>query len=224
MKLHAQKSRGGAIGVAALVLCAFAAMRTRPVAASESAETIELTQTDLFSLPDWQNENVSVGGFIPGMTRSQALQLAQSRGWVLRPNTPTKTVGELKGPCTQASCGIYIAHGNWIGLDLYFDAADRIRSVKVSFPADLDPEVERVSITRKSKGLTRKCFTHYSDDLRNRVLGRVEGKTRESIRSAPFEYVEYDYPNLRLIVHTTINTKDNPVKPFDLKVDFMAHH
>lgn len=222
MKLRLQKSHTRrAVGLAVLALSVFTATWPRAVAESNSSETVELTRTDLFSLPDWQNKNVSVGGFIPGMTRSQALQLAQTRGWVLHPDMPTKTAGELTGPCTEPSCGIYVAHGDWIGLDLYFDGTDRVSSIKVFFPPDdADPQVKGVNIVRQFKGRTREFFSHYSDELQNRVLGHVEAKRRKSATDA---YLEYDYPALGVIVHFTIDTRDNPVKPFDLEVDFMAH-
>lgn len=224
MKPFLQKSRlRSTFSVAVVMLCAFAATWVRAVADSENGETIELTQRDLFGIPGWQHRNISIGGFALGMTRSQAGQLAQSRGWVLRPDSPPKKAGALKGPCVEASCGVHEAKGNWVGLNLYFDAADHIRMIKVSFPADADPQVKRINIVRQFKGVTRDFFADYSDDLRNRVLGPIEGKTRESAQTAPFAYIEYDYPNLGLSVHATINRNDKPAKPFDVEVDFMRH-
>jgi len=206
----------------ALLLCVAGATQARQIAGSGDLDTVDLTQADLFSLPGWQHRNVAVGGFNIGMTRSQAAQLAQAHGWVLRPDTPPRKAAALKGPCVESSCGVHEAQGNWIGLDLGFDAANHINIIKVSFPTDADPQVMRVNIVRQFNGLTREFFSHYSDDLRNRVLGKIEGKRRESAHSAPFAYVEYDYPSLGLVVHTTVDTRDNPAKPFDLEVDFRA--
>ena len=111
--------------------------------------------------------------------------------------------------------------GNWIGIDLFFDSSDRITMIKVGVPVDAYPEVKKVNVGRQFKGLTYQFFNHYTDGLRKRFLGDVEGKEKSSIGGASLTYVEYDYPQLGLVVHTTIDKRDHPPKPFDLEVDFV---
>lgn len=69
-------------------------------------ETVELTQSDLFSLPDWQHKSLAMGGFVLGMTRAQVLELAGSNRLELRPNMPVRTVGEMNGLCRQGSYSV----------------------------------------------------------------------------------------------------------------------
>jgi hypothetical protein len=183
----------------------------------------ELTLEDLFSLPDWQQKSVAVSGFALGMTRSQASQLAQTSGLRLTTNVAPKTVGEVKAPCTQASCGVYQVNGNWIGVDLYFDAADQINTIKVSVPDEADPAVRKVNITRQFKGLTFQFFNHYSDTLRKKILGPAESKEKPERPGAAITHIEYDYLRANLIMHTKVDKRDDPPKPFDLEVDFVAH-
>src|ERR1700704_2997191 len=95
------------VNLIAASLCVVYAQNDRPHTAQEKRETLELTQGDLFSVPNWQQKSVAVSGFALGMTRSQASQLAQTSGLRLTTNVAPKTVGELKVPCTQASCGVY---------------------------------------------------------------------------------------------------------------------
>ena len=185
-------------------------------ARSENGHTVELTQVDLFSLSDWQHKTVSVNGFILGMTRAKASELAQARRLKLLPVSLSEG-----GRSCEASCALYQDGGNWIGIDLFFDSSDRITMIKVGVPVDAYPEVKKVNVGRQFKGLTYQFFNHYTDGLRKRFLGDVEGKKKSSIGGASLTYVEYDYPQLGLVVHTTIDKRDHPPKPFDLEVDFV---
>ena len=80
-------------------------------ARSENGHTVELTQVDLFSLSDWQHKTVSVNGFILGMTRAKASELAQARRLKLLPVSLSEG-----GRSCEASCALYQDGGNWIGM------------------------------------------------------------------------------------------------------------
>jgi hypothetical protein len=204
-----------------LVPCALCAAGARPQA-KENAKAVELTQVDLFSLPDWQNRPVSVDEFIVGMTREQALAMAKAKDLRVASNAAPRTVGELNGPCQQGSCSVYKTRGNYIGIDLFLER-DRVTKVTVAISRDMDPEVREVNVTREFKGLTYRFFNRYSDSLRDRILGAAEGKETPERPGAAITHVEYAYPRQGLIVHTTIDKRDHPPKAFDLEVDFLSH-
>ncbi len=202
------------------LLCVFFSPNARLHATAENGKPIELTQVDFFSLADWQHKSVAIEGFVLGMTRAEATRLAQAHGLQFLPNMPTRTVGEAKGPCRQASCAIYQVHGNYIGIDLYFDATDHVSKISVSVSVDMDPQVSRVNVSRRFRGLTREFFDHYSDSLRNRIFGPVEGKEKPFIPASAITRVEYNYPQAGVTVRVTIDKRDDPAKPYDLDVDF----
>jgi len=121
----------------------------------------------------------------------------------------------------QGSCSVYKVRGNYIGIDLFFETG-RVTKVSVAVSEDMDPEVRKVNITREFKGLTFRFFNDYSDNLRKQILGSAEGKEKPALPGAATTYVEYDYPRLGLVVHTTIDKRDHPPKPFDLQVDLVS--
>jgi hypothetical protein len=184
---------------------------------------IELTNVDLFGSPNWQQSTISVDGFTLGITREQAFAIAKTRNLALRPNLPMRTAEERKGPCRQQSCAVSKADGNWIGVDLFFDA-ERVTKIKVSVPVEAYPDVKKVNIAREFKGLTHQFFNKYSESLRAKILGPAEGKeTHDLLSSGPdysYKHIEYDYLSSGIIVHVTVS-KENP-EPFDLEVDFVS--
>jgi hypothetical protein len=187
----------------------------------DNQDAVELTKVDIFSLPDWKSKSVDIDGFTLGITRKEAFEIANERHLSLTSNVPPKTVGELKAPCTQASCGVGQTDGNWIGVDLFFEM-DRITKIKVSVPVDAEPSVKKVNIARDFKGLTRQFFSRYSDGLRNRILGPAQAKETQDTLStghnSSYTHIEYDYLQSGIIVHVTVS-KNSP-EPFDLEVDF----
>jgi hypothetical protein len=192
-------------------------------AAPTDGNVVELTRVDLVRAPDWEHRRVSIDGFVLGMRRSEAFDIAGASKLRLRPNMPGLTASERKGPCRQASCSVSQVRGNWIGVDLYFDA-DRLTKIKVSVPVDADPEVKKVNVANKFKGLTYEFFNNYSDNLRERILGSNKGNetpiTAGSQVSALVD-VGYDYSHAGMVVHVTRDQRDHPPMPFDLEVDFI---
>lgn len=51
------------------------------IAASSAVE--ELTEADLFGQPDWKQEEVAVDGFVLGMAREQAFEVASAHNHML---------------------------------------------------------------------------------------------------------------------------------------------
>lgn len=205
------------------IICALIVSDGLGQARLHRGRAVELTQVDLFSLPDWERNPVAVDGFTLGITREQAFEIAKARNLALRPNMPTRTAEEENAPCSQVSCAVSKVNGNAIGVALFFDM-DRITKIKVSVPIDADPEVKKVNVAREFKGLTREFFNHYSDSLRNRILGPAEGKeTHDLLSTGPdpfYTHIRYDYLQFGVIVHVTVSKRDP--EPFDLEVDFVA--
>lgn len=191
---------------------------------SRNVNAVELTQADLFGLPDWKSKPVAVDGFTLGVSREQAFEIAKARHLRLTPNGPATTgIRDLGASCTQASCSVGQVNGSWIGVDLLFDS-DRVTKIRVSVPVDAIPEVKQVNIAREFKGLTRQFFNHYTDSLRSKVLGLANGKeTHDRLmngQESSYTYIEYDYLSSGVIVHVTVG--EGYSEPFDLEVDFVA--
>jgi hypothetical protein len=161
-----------AVGLLSVLL----APTARTQVTAQDSGPVELTHTDLFGLPNWKHRPIAVNGFALGITRAQALEIANTRHLSLTPDGPPRTAGEQNAPCTQSSCSVGQIGGNWIGLDLFFEK-DRITKIKVSVPADAYPEVKKVNVAREFKGLTSQFFNHYSDSLRNTILLRARKRT-----------------------------------------------
>jgi len=204
------------------VLCVSFGSKASTQSKERNNRPIELTKEDLFSLPDWQHRPVSVNGFVLGMTREQALAVAKANGLGIASNAAPRTVGELNGPCLEGSCSVNKVRGNYIGIDLLLEA-DRVTKVTVAISEDMDPDVRKVNITREFRGLTYQFFNLYADSLRKRILGATVAKEKPEVPGAAITHVEYDYPQMGVIVRTTINKREHPPKAFDLAVDFVAH-
>jgi hypothetical protein len=202
------------------------------VAAAASAEMmlavknpIELTKEDLFSLSDWKERDVALDGFVLGMTREQAFEVAKAKDLKLRSDQPPGKVGQVKLPCLDRSCSVSQINGNWIGINLLFDA-DRLVRIKVSVPSDAYREVKKVNIARQFTGRTYEFFNNYSDDLRKQIFGPAEEKKtpiKAGAQISNLEEIEYEYLSSGVIIHVTIDKNEHPPKPFDLEVDFVRH-
>jgi hypothetical protein len=201
-----------------LAIALFCFLRIPPVMAQEK-DPVELTQSDLFSLPNWRHRTVAIDGFVPGISRAQALEIAAAKNLRLAPTGPGLTIRELRGPCTQARCSVGSGHGNWVGIDLFFDA-EKVTKIEVGLSVDMDPEVKKVNVAQRFKGLTYQFFNHYSDSLREKILGSADGKRDNSMPrdTDHITYVEYDYAHSGVVVHVTKGDEE----PLDLSVDFFA--
>lgn len=188
-------------------------------------DPVELTKEDLFSLPDWKEREVAVDGFVLGMTREQAFEVAKAKGLKLRSDQPPGKVRRVKLPCRGKSCSVLQSNGNWIGINLLFDA-DHLARIKVSVPVDAYPEVKKANIAREFKGRTYELFNNYSDDLRKQMFGPAEEKQtpiKAGAQISNLAQVAYGYLSSGVIIQVTIDKNEHPPKPFDLEVDFVRH-
>jgi len=200
---------------AALGLC----LSCVPRMMAQETESVELTKSDLFGLPNWQTRTVGVDGFVLGMTRERAVEVANAKNLRLVPSGPGLTIAERRGSCVQARCSVHWAHGNWLGIDLFFDG-NKINKIAVGLSADMDPEVKEVNIAREFKGLTYQFFNNYSERLRNQILGSAEAKRDSSMPrdTDHLKYLQYEYPQSGVVLHLTTNDQE----PIDLTLDFSA--
>ena len=191
-----------------------------PAMLAQETGTVELTQSDLFSLPNWRSRTVAVDGFVRGMRRVQALEIAEANKLRLVPSGVGLTIAERRGKCTQPRCSVYKTQGNWVGIYLFFDG-ETITKIEIGLSADMDPEVKKDNVAQMFKGLTRKFFNNYSDALRTQILGSAEARRDASMPQDTDQrrYVQYEYPDSAVVVHTTLIDR----APVDLEVDFVAH-
>lgn len=189
---------------------------------SSTGEAVELTQVDLFGLLDWQHKRVAVDGFTLGITLEQAFEIAKARNLRIISSMPPRTVGDVGGSCRGGSCSVYEVDGPFIGVGFFFETR-HLTKITVSYSVDMDPEGQRANIRQDFKGLTRRFFTDYSENLRNKVLGPAEGvsDTTRPKDSGSFRYIEYDYRDSGVLVHVIV-TKDPTPDTLDLAVDFVA--
>jgi hypothetical protein len=184
---------------------------------------VDLTKTDLFSLPDWEKRTIAVDGFTLGISRGDAFRMAEAAKLRLVPQR-IETVQKPLGPCFQESCDVIT--DNWIGISLSFDATQHVNKIVVGTSVDEYPEVKRASVIRFFTGRTAQFFNNYTDALREQLLGHVEGKVTHDIllsgkEDTHFPHIEYDYPQSGVIVHVTVAPPDP--KPLDIELDFVAH-
>lgn len=187
--------------------------------------TVELTKEDLFSFPDWRERAVAVNGFVLGMTREEAFEVAKAEGLKLRSDQPPGKVNGVKLPCGDRSCSVSQINGDWIGVNLSFDG-DRLVRINVSVPVGADPEVKRVNVARTFKGRTYEFFNHYSDDFRNQIFGPAEEKLtpiKVGTQISNLVQIEYEYLHSGVIIHVMIDRNDHRAKPFDLEVGFVRN-
>jgi len=210
------------LSVLALVF-AYASLHGWTEATSGNADLVELTKTDLFSLPDWERRAIAVYGFTLGVSGSDASRIADAANLTLVPHSP-RGVQKWPSPCSQETCDIYGKNSPWVGVSLSFDAAQRVNKIAVGTSVDEIPEVKRASVIRFFMGRTAQFFDNYTDALREQLFGHVEGKATHDIISGKedthFVYIEYDYPHSGVIVHLTVATGDP--KPLDIELDFVT--
>lgn len=177
----------------------------------------ELTRVDLFAQQGWRQRPVAVDGFVLGMSRSEAVQLAAMRGLVLRSSLPPP---EPRISCRRSACDVCEVRGNCIGINFHFDGADRVSQIAVSFSGDMDPEVKKSNITEKFQGFTYKLLRRYSEELRSQIFGAVKGIEKPDLTGSSITHIEYAYPDVGVTVRITTDKRDHPQKAFDVEVDF----
>jgi hypothetical protein len=176
---------------------------------------IELTRTDLFSVPDWKATEVSVLGFHLGMTLRQATEVARGQGLQLGDS-------EAGGACRGSICDVS-REDVYVGVSLQFDASGKAIRVEVAVaPPFTEAVVKRASVVHEFKGKTLRFFSHYSEALRLRLLGRgvVEKRTGTSPRS-PVAGVVYAYRSQGVELYVS-RDKSSPHGIEDLSMSFVC--
>ncbi len=164
---------------------------------------IEITKVDLFSLKDWNSTQVSILGFKLGMERNDVLKNAQRQGLTVD--------DEFGQGCLNAdTCSAFRA-SRYIGLAVTFGFRNSIQRIRVELPWDLSHEEREALLVNEFSGQTKEFFTHYSDDLRIRLLGpaSVFGFGGTSWGGPPLNQ-EYQYYSKGLILRIRLkNPKSN---------------
>jgi hypothetical protein len=169
------KNAGFVSGIIAIMLVQVPAASSGWIGMKLDVEhSVELTKVDLLSRPDWERRGVAVDGFVLGMTREEAFEVARLNNLKLRSGLLPKKMQEHQVPCRETSCSVSQINGNWIGVNLFFNS-DLLTKIKVSVPVDAYAEVKEVNVSREFKGRTYQFFNNYSDDLR--IQSRHDGQT-----------------------------------------------
>jgi hypothetical protein len=216
---HATAARVFSLLSVLVFTSALALLRSSAQAPARNNGLVELTKTDLFSLPDWEKKTITVEGFALGISRTDAFRIADAANLILVPQRP-EIIQKSPSPCVQESCDVYGRNSPWLGLSLSFDATQRVNKIAVGTSIDEIPEAKRVSVIRLFTGRTAQFFNDYSDAIREQLFGYAEGKATHGIPSGKEEYIEYDYPKSGVIVHITVFPGDS--KPADIELDFLA--
>lgn len=179
---------------------------------AQQPKLVELTRSDVFASKSWSGDTVSVLGFMLGMSRSEVFRMAADDGLRLSDSVPRS-----EEPCRSNLCDVETRRGFYVGVSLQFDAGEEVSRIDVSFtPADADPRVRAVAITRKFKGKTYEFFNHYSDKLRINLLGPgvlVKRDTQSPPKVPEMDEV-YDYPERGLRIYASID-ETSPQAPVD---------
>lgn len=159
------------------------------------ARSLEITQIDLFSLKGWESAQVSVEGLRLGMNLGSAAAALSKRG--LRPFDDATRL-----PCTATSRTCYVARQATDGgtVDVKLENGGRIAAIYVGMPED--PATLTQTIAGRFKGMTRRFFFHYSDELRLKLLGPAD-RVKKSPTTDALQGQIYYYDRLGLTVGTS---------------------
>jgi hypothetical protein len=70
-------------------------------------------------------------------------------------------------------------------------------------------DAEKVMVCKDLRGLTRKLAYHYSDALREKILGPAQSARQELPPAPPERYFVYSYPKNGLKVHVRVYSTGN---------------
>jgi hypothetical protein len=129
----------------------------------QKKDVIEIRQQDLFALHGWKSADVSVFGLQLGMSRAEVVSMASAKGKAFT----------LVCSSTSTMCTLFPPAGAQANVSFYFDTADRVSEIYIDWR-----ENHRVS-EEWLHGYTRQLVNHYTDELREKLLGPADGYTRE---------------------------------------------
>lgn len=169
------------------------AQRPRPM-------KLEITQVDVFAVKGWDSAHISLFGVHLGMMRDEARLLLKKRHYVLAVDPWAG-----KTSCKGAACWGFVRLPRWglvgAGFGLKFQG-DRVDGIVISGPEMAAITIdEKVMVCKYLHGLTRKLAYHYSDALREKILGPAQSAREERPPAPPERYFVYSYPKNGLKVH-----------------------
>jgi hypothetical protein len=130
-------------------------------------EMLEATAVDVFSAKDWDSRQISVLGFRLGMSRTEALSVAQQRGLRLINPLPPNAGEERR----EDVLGIHGPDG-WTGVDLVFGKDAQVEEIDMDLFVGFAGGAQWIA--ERLKGASRQLAVHYSDKLRVQLLGRED--------------------------------------------------
>ena len=169
------------------------AQRSRP-------KNLEITQIDVFAIKGWDSAHIALFGVHLGMTRDKARLLLSHRHYILAVDSGAGTTS-----CKGATCWGFVRLPRWglvgAGFGLKFQG-NRVDRIVISGPEMAAETIdERVMVCKYLHGLTRKLAYHYSDALREKILGQAQSAREELPAAPPERYFVYYYPKTGLKVH-----------------------
>ena len=169
------------------------------------ARSLEITQVDLFGLKGWNSVQVSVEGLRFGMNLGGAAAALSKRGLRLFDDAS-------RLPCTATSRTCYVARQATDGgtVDVALENGGRIAAIYVGMPED--PATLPQTIAGRFKGMTRRFFFHYSDELRLSLLGRPDSVAKSPTTNA-IQAQRYIFDRLGLVVYTNRYLMDGMKHP-----------
>ena len=201
-----------------LAICSTLTFCTRAVPSLAAGnERLELTQKDLFEATNWDSTRVDVLGFHLGMTRQEAHENAKRSGLRL-------VVPDVRGVaiCSGEKCELCDAKSVCPGIMLDFDHEGKVVGIDILRIEDAAPVVQKAAIINRFKGKTKLLFSHYSNDLRLRLIGREESRQLPSDQNPLYQgMVTYKYPRLGLNLFVSSNPH-GPESTSDLIVSFVV--
>lgn len=170
------------------------------------ARSFAITNVDIFSLKSWNSTQVSVEGLRLGMSLKEAKAGLSANGLNLYDQGDQKT-------CRATSHLCYASQeptqgGTIIGVEL--GPSSQIVSIVLEIPEN--PATLPESIASRFKGMTRRFFFSYSDELRLKLLGPAD-RVKKSPATAPLQGQIYYYDRLGLIVGTSRSLMRGMKKP-----------
>jgi hypothetical protein len=138
-------------------------------------ESLEFSKADVFAKNNWDSRQVSVLGIKLGMSRSEAVSVAQNSGF----ESPQCGIHKPGQTVTEDLCSIF-KNGHATFVDLIF-RDDHVTEIRMQlFVTDAGGPLW---IAKSMVGSTRQLATEYSDALRTRLLGREE---EHCVQNPPF--------------------------------------
>ena len=175
----------------------------------------ELTQVDVMARRNWKSEEISVLGLRLGMSRTEAIEIAQKH----KLDLIAATLADM-APCAVSKCEL--CHKDiCTGVGLQFASDDRVEAIHVMRPLrEASPDIRKASITKQFKGQTYLFFHSYSDELRLKLFGEETSK----VETTSDRSTKYVYPNLGVELYVSLSgNKRIPESAADLIINFIPH-